>query len=87
VVRYISVHNSLFHPRGIVKWLQKSLSLGSGQFESDRSGQNGQIVEWNTKRLRFGPIWPKNLDKIRMRSIFASYLRNIDQIFPLIQRK
>jgi hypothetical protein len=29
VVRYISVHNSLFYPRGIVKWLQKSLSLGA----------------------------------------------------------
>jgi hypothetical protein len=49
--------------------------------------QNGQIVEWNTKRLGFGPIWPENLDKIRMRSIFARYLRNIDQIFPLIQKQ
>jgi hypothetical protein len=31
-------------------------------------------------------IWPENWDKIRMKPIFARYLRNIDQIFPLIQR-
>jgi hypothetical protein len=37
--------------------------------------------------LAFLPIWPENLDKIRMRPIFARYLRNIDQIFPLIQRQ
>jgi hypothetical protein len=37
------------------------------------------------KTLGFGPIWPENLDNIRMRSIFAWYLRKIDQIFPLIQ--
>ena len=28
-----------------------------------------------------------NLSKIRRRSIFARYLRNIDQIFPLIETK
>ena len=52
-----------------------------------QTGQNGQIVELNTRHLGFGPIWSENLDNIRMRSIFARYLRNIDQIFPLIQRK
>ena len=34
-----------------------------------QTGQNGQIVEWNTKRLGIGPIWPENLDKIGMRFI------------------
>jgi hypothetical protein len=65
-------------------YIRKTL-VTRGAFHQD--GQTGQIVEWSTKHLGFGSIWPEILDNIRMRSIFAGYLRNIDQIFPLIQRK
>jgi hypothetical protein len=55
--------------------------MAYGRFPLTRpAGQMGQIVELNTKHLGFGPIWPENLDNIRTRSIFARYLRNVDQI-------
>ena len=34
-----------------------------------QTGQNGLIVEWNTKHLGFGPIWPEHVGNVRMRSI------------------
>ena len=54
-----------------------------------------RLVMQNGQKLLYGKqtIWAsdlsdrKILDNIRMRSIFARYLRNIDQMFPLIQRK
>jgi hypothetical protein len=55
-----------------------------GRFPLTR--KKGQIVESNTKHLGFGRIWPENLDNIRMRSVYARYVRNIGQMFPLIQR-
>ena len=65
--------------------LKKTLQTYVGRFPLTRSERSNSWMEH--KHLVFGPIWPENLDNIWMRSIFARYLRNIDQIFPLIQRK
>ena len=43
-----------------------------GRFPLTRSERSNYWMKHKT----FGHIWPKNLDNIRMRSIFARYLRN-----------
>jgi hypothetical protein len=72
LLRTLSINHNTARPIRTVKLLNGTQSV----WASDRNF-------WSEKKKK---IWSENLDKIKMRSIFARYLRNIDQIFPLIYR-